>query len=189
MTEKDRINRVITRSGDTGESGLADGSRLPKDAPVFCAMGDIDELNAALGELRQRCGDHYQALLQSMQQCLFEIGAELAVPGKDRLDTARVTELEQHAEKENAELPALREFILPGGNPAASWCHVCRTVARRAERSLVSFSNHHQTNPASLRYLNRLSDLLFILARRLNQADAQPEPQWQPGTGHRTDSE
>ncbi len=180
MTDKDRINRVITRSGDGGETGLADGSRLAKDAPVFSAMGDIDELNAALGELRARLDKKHQPLLQQLQQWLFEVGAELAVPGTERLPEAAVLELEQAASGLQQGMPALREFILPGGNAAGSWCHVCRTIARRAERSLVHLHHVRPVNPQSLRYLNRLSDLLFILARRINLDAGIAEPQWQP---------
>lgn len=180
MTDKDRINRVITRGGDKGESGLADGSRLAKDAPVFCAMGDIDELSAALGELRVRTGASHDALLQQIQQCLFEIGAELAVPDSQRLPAAALAELEQAAQTLQAPLPPLREFVLPGGNAAGSWCHVCRTLARRAERALVHQRHSADINPISLAYLNRLSDLLFILARRLNRDAGDAELQWQP---------
>lgn len=180
MTEKDRINRVITRSGDNGTSGLADGSRLAKDAPVFVAMGDIDELSAALGELCQRVEQCYLPLLQQLQQDLFEIGAELAIPNSTRLPEQALLDLEQHADTLNTTLPPLKEFILPGGNPAASWCHYCRTVARRAERALIRYATDNSVNAVSQRYLNRLSDLLFILARRLNRDAGVVEPQWQP---------
>ena len=178
MSDKQRISRVVTRSGDGGETGLADGSRLPKDSPIIIALGELDELNAMIGVLRSQLPEN--ALLEQVQQRLFELGAELAVPGSLRLNDADVEELEAHVAALNGALPPLREFVLPGGTPAAAWCHLCRTVARRAERALVAARHHEAQNPASLRWLNRLSDLLFVLARSLNGDVAGREPQWQP---------
>lgn len=189
MTDKHRINRVITRSGDKGETGLADGSRLAKDAAVIEAMGDIDELNSALGVLRAQLDNTHQPLLESVQQRLFEMGAELALPGSIRISDEDVIALDNAADSLQTQLPPLKEFILPGGNTAASWCHYCRTLARRAERRMVRVSHQHlspnsshqySANAATLCYLNRLSDLLFLMARQINRADSADEPQWQP---------
>ena len=180
MNDKTRINRVITRSGDNGETGLADGSRLAKDNPVIEALGALDELNAAIGVLRARQLPTGDALLEIIQQRLFELGAELAVPGKISLADDDTTELERAADKLLAPLPPLQEFVLPGGNDSAAWCHYCRTLARRCERRLVSASHSADINPASLRYLNRLSDLLFVLARHLNLDAGTGETQWLP---------
>ena len=180
MKDKTRINRVITRSGDQGETGLADGSRLAKDAPVIEALGELDELNACIGVLRGRQPSAEPALLESIQQRLFDIGAELAMPGTEKLMDDDVEALEQAAARLLQALPPLREFVLPGGNDAGAWCHYCRTVARRAERRLVSTRHVGTVNPASLRYLNRLSDLLFVLARHLNRTADTAETLWQP---------
>src|SRR5690606_24482282 len=121
-------------------------------------------------------------LLDMIQQRLFDLGAELAVPGSVRLRDRDVLALEQQIETLNRELPPLREFVLPGGTAAGAWCHLCRTVARRAERALVAVQHQDAHNPASLRWLNRLSDLLFVLARTLNRAAGAHEPQWRPRT-------
>ena len=180
MSDKQRINRVVTRTGDSGETGLADGSRLAKDDAVIEALGEVDELNAAIGVLRARLGDNYTTLLESIQQALFEIGAELAIPGSQRLVDDEVMHLEHAIAEFNAALAPLREFVLPGGTEAASWCHYCRTVARRAERRLVTVAKTLAVNPVSLRYLNRLSDTLFVLARHLNSTAGHPEMQWRP---------
>lgn len=180
MTEKNRISRVVTRSGDGGETGLADGSRWPKHAPVIVALGELDELNAMIGVLRSRPGVDQFALLDTIQQRLFDLGAELAVPGSSRLTDVDVDEIEAAVEQLNQQLPALREFVLPGGHPDAAFCHLCRTVARRAERALVAASHDQPHAAASLRWLNRLSDYLFVLARTLNRINASAEPQWRP---------
>jgi cob(I)alamin adenosyltransferase len=179
MSDKQRINRVVTRTGDGGETGLADGSRWPKDAPVIMALGELDELNAMIGVLRSQMSAP-SAVLEVVQQRLFDLGAELAVPDSERLTAADVDELETEISCRNASLPALREFVLPGGHPQAAFCHLCRTVARRAERALVAAHHVQPQNPQSLRWLNRLSDLLFVLARTLNREHAAAEPQWRP---------
>lgn len=178
-TDKHRISRVTTRTGDGGESGLADGSRHRKDAPVFAAMGDLDELNAALGVLRSHAlPADLDAPLDEVQQRLFDLGAELAVPGMLRLTDGDPETLEHHVNALNDELPPLKEFVLPGGTPAAAWCHMTRTIARRAERQLVHLHHTVPQNPASIAYLNRLSDLLFVLARALNLRHGHPETLW-----------
>ena len=180
MTDKQRINRVVTRSGDGGETGLADGSRWPKDAPLIVALGELDELNAMIGVLRTQPGAEQIALLDRIQQRLFDLGAELAVPGSKRLRGADVEELDTALAALNDALPPLREFVLPGGHPAAAFCHLCRTVARRAERALIAADHVKPQNPQSLMWLNRLSDLLFVLARSLNRQHGVSEPQWRP---------
>lgn len=186
MTEKTRINRVTTRSGDAGETGLANGARVGKDHPRVQAMGDVDELSACLGVLAAhldgQCderGSEHAALVADIQQVLFEIGAEMAIPDHQAISAAQVDFLESHSESLNAQLPALREFVLPGGTPAAAWCHYCRTVVRRAERSLVALHHVEPVNGETLRWINRLSDLLFVLARTINRDAGTAEPQWQ----------
>jgi len=181
--EKHRISRVTTRSGDGGESGLADGSRHPKDAPVFAALGDLDELNAALGVLRTHALGDLDGPLDTVQQRLFDLGAELAVPGLTRLREEHVMALEQQQAQLNDTLPPLKEFVLPGGHPAAAWAHMTRTIARRAERRLVTLHHAQPQNEASLAYLNRLSDFLFVLARALNRRHAHPETLWRNDHG------
>lgn len=180
MTEKNRISRVVTRSGDGGQTGLADGSRWPKHAPVIVALGELDELNAMIGILRSRLMVDQFPLLDTIQQRLFDLGAELAVPGAVRLQDEDIAVLEEAVTQLNEQLPPLREFVLPGGHPDAAFCHLCRTVARRAERALVAASQQQPHNPASLRWLNRLSDFLFIFARELNRLNDAAEPQWLP---------
>lgn len=181
MTDKNRISRVVTRSGDRGDTGLADGSRVRKDAPRIEAMGELDELSAALGVLAGQVEPQHRALLEAIQQCLFEAGAELALPGQRRLAEDDLAVLDDAAARLNDALPALREFLLPGGAPAAAWCHYCRTLARRAERRVVVLAK--ELSPVMLQFMNRLSDVLFILARTLNREAGVPEPLWQPRGG------
>lgn len=176
---KTRINRVITRGGDRGLTGLADGSRVRKDDARIEALGEVDELNSALGVLRARHLDaDLDAILDGVQQRLLDLGGELAVPGTATLVEADVRALEAPAETLNAELPPLREFVLPGGHPDAAWGHHCRTLARRVERRLVHLDERAAVNPLSLAMINRLSDLLFIMARVINRRTDTPEPQW-----------
>ena len=179
MNDKTRINRVVTRTGDTGTTGLADGSRLRKDDARIEALGAVDELNAALGVLASRTARH-QSLINQCQQRLFDLGAELAMPGHQAISGDDVAALEQALAELNETLAPLTEFVLPGGSDAGAWCHYCRTVARRAERALVATSDASELSEASLQWLNRLSDLLFVLARRLNQEDQANETLWQP---------
>ena len=179
MSDKHRISRVTTATGDAGETGLADGSRLSKDAPAVVVMGELDELNAALGVLRSHKPDaQTDALLHQLQQTLFDLGAELALPGVARLTADHVAHLSEAVERLNGTLPPLKEFVLPGGTPIAAWCHYVRTVARRCERHLVACHRQQPQNPHSLAYINRLSDLLFVLARALNHQAAHPETLW-----------
>lgn len=177
--DRNRISRVTTRSGDQGESSLADGSRMAKDAAPMEAMGELDELGSAIGVLVARQpGEDIEEILLEVQQKLFDLGAEIALPGTAKLTDTDVEGLEQWQAQYSEALPPLKEFVLAGGAPAAAWCHHVRTLARRAERRLVHLHHQQAQNPASLRYLNRLSDLLFVLARTLNHRVEHPEILW-----------
>jgi cob(I)alamin adenosyltransferase len=181
-----RINRVITRGGDGGETSLGDGQRLAKDSPRIEALGAVDETNAAIGLLRLHTSHQAEtdAMLGAIQNNLFDLGADLAVPGTEgnrlRLGDGPVQRLEASAVALNTALPALTSFILPGGLPAAAHAHMARAVTRRAERAVVRLARNEPLNPNLIRYLNRLSDYLFILARALN-APSGAEPTWRPG--------
>lgn len=177
-----RINRVITRGGDGGETSLGDGSRVRKTDPRIEAIGSVDEANASIGVLRTHlCGRPEDAMLGRIQNDLFDLGADLCVSGEAgdrlRLTDAPVLRLEQEAATMNATLPPLTSFILPGGSDPAAFAHAARTVVRRAERSVIAVEG---VNPALIRYLNRLSDHLFILARVLN-GNGAGDILWVPG--------
>ncbi len=175
-----RLSKIVTRGGDDGSTGLADGSRLAKDSPRIEAMGAIDELNSQLGMVRALgLPPGLDRLLEGIQQRLFDCGGELALPGEKLLQPASVLELDQALERFNAELPPLREFVLPGGPPAAAACHLARTQCRRAERRLVQLSRQEPVQSALLQYFNRLSDLLFVLARTLSRGANPVETLWQ----------
>ncbi len=176
-----RLSKITTRTGDDGTTGLADGSRYPKDHPKVALLGELDELNSALGWLRtQALPAEADALLAEVQQRLFDLGGAVALsaaaPGP--LDERTVATLEQALRDWNDCLPPLREFILPGGTPAAAICHLARAICRRVERQWVSTHRLETLHPHGLHYLNRLSDLLFVLARHLNQQAQQAEAQW-----------
>ncbi len=181
-----RIDRVITRGGDTGETSLGDGTRVPKDAQRVEAYGTVDEANAAIGLLRLHVsGDaDADAMLARIQNDLFDIGADLCVPGEMgerlRLTDAPALRLEAEVAAMNEALTPLTSFILPGGTPGAAYAHLARTVVRRAERLVVSLARTETVNPAVLRTLNRLSDHLFVLGRRLNAGGAA-DVLWTPG--------
>ncbi len=184
-----RLDRIYTRGGDAGETSLGDGTRVPKDDPRIAAYGVVDELNAVLGlALAEALPADLRATLGRVQNELFDLGADLAVPVADRkrerlrISPAQVARLEELCDRANAELPPLRSFVLPGGTRAAGLLHVARTVCRRAERAVVSLARGEDVNPAALAYLNRLSDLLFILARGANAG--HDEPVWKPGSSH-----
>jgi cob(I)alamin adenosyltransferase len=167
-----RLTRIATRTGDDGTTGLADGSRVPKSALRVVAMGDVDELNSQLGVLLcEPLPDDVRTLLQQIQHELFNLGGELSLPGQTLLKAEAVAALDTALERHNATLPPLAEFILPGGTRSAAIAHVARTVARRAERTLVALAAADAINAAPRQYLNRLSDLLFVLARVLNRAN------------------
>ncbi|MCZ6656303.1 MAG: cob(I)yrinic acid a,c-diamide adenosyltransferase [Gammaproteobacteria bacterium] len=169
---KHRITKVTTRQGDGGKSRLADGKQLAKDEPIFNAIGDVDELNSHLGVLVNHLnGPDLEKTLQEVQQQLFDLGAYLATVGQ--IPAPNPEPLEAHIETMNAALPPLTEFVLPGGSAGAAQAHVCRSVCRRAERSLW-----HADQQDGARYLNRLSDLFFVLARALNAQADLPEDLW-----------
>ncbi len=177
-----RIDRVITRGGDGGETSLGDGTRLAKDALRVEAYGTVDETNAAIGLLRLDCVGAEDAMLARIQNDLFDIGADLCVPGvagdRLRVGDAGSLRLEQEVAEMNADLPPLTSFVLPGGTQAAAHAHLARTIARRAERRVVALAHAEAVNPAVIRYLNRLSDHLFVLGRRLNPSG---DTLWVPG--------
>ena len=181
-TMTNRLDQIITRTGDNGTSSLADGTRLSKAHPRFDAMGDVDELNSNIGVLRSVLDAPIDAVLNEflaqIQHHLFEIGSELAVPGMVFLRAGALDEVEYWAEQANAQLPALQEFILPSGTVSATQAHICRSIARRAERALVLLNQTEAQNDASLKYLNRCSDVFFIMARLLNQNAQVTETYW-----------
>jgi cob(I)alamin adenosyltransferase len=175
-----RLSRISTRTGDDGTTGLADGKRVTKDDPRIEVIGAVDELNSALGLLlSETLPDEVRIVITSVQHALFDLGGELSLPGHVALAESRVTELDAAVERYNAELPPLREFVLPGGTRAAALAHLARAVCRRAERQLVTLSRREAVQPAALGYLNRLSDLLFVLARTLNRRAGVEELLWQ----------
>jgi cob(I)alamin adenosyltransferase len=186
-----RLDRITTRGGDDGETSLGDGTRLRKDATRIAAIGTVDEANAALGLLRLHTEGlpEIDAMLGRIQNDLFDLGADLATPEREgataeggrkrlRLAASQVTRLDQEIAALNAGLPPLRSFVLPGGTPAAAHAHLARTIARRAERETVRLAAEAPLNPALVPYLNRLSDLLFVLSRVCNAPDR--DVLWQP---------
>ncbi len=179
-----RIDRVITRGGDGGKTSLGDGTRVEKDALRVEAYGEVDEANATIGLLRLHADEEADAMLARIQNDLFDAGADLCVPGEMgerlRLTDAPSLRLEAEVAAMNAALPPLTSFILPGGTPGAAFAHLARTVVRRAERRVVALGHVETVNPAVIRYLNRLSDHLFVLGRRLNENGAA-DVLWVPG--------
>lgn len=174
-----RLSKIVTRTGDTGTTGLATGDRVAKTHPRVAAMGDLDELNSNLGVLlAQDLETRFRDALGVIQHRLFDIGGELAMPGHLAIADTHVEQLEQWAETFNADLPPLKEFVLPGGSTAAAQAHLTRAVARRVERSLWGVHAETPLNPAALRYLNRLSDLMFIIGRLLARANGGQEVTW-----------
>ncbi|HYD23570.1 MAG TPA: cob(I)yrinic acid a,c-diamide adenosyltransferase [Croceibacterium sp.] len=181
-----RLNRIYTRTGDDGTTGLVDGSRAPKHAPRLEAVGAVDEANAVLGWALLAVAEPFAAELPRIQNDLFDLGADLATPGDDfapsdtalRIVPAQVEWLERRIDAANARLEPLRSFILPGGSEAAARLHLARTAVRRAERAMTALAAAEPVNPAALAYANRLSDYLFVLARAVN---AGGDPLWQPG--------
>lgn len=175
-----RLSKIYTRTGDDGSTGLGDGSRVAKDSARVEAYGTVDELNSALGVvLACDIPDAVRETLTQVQNDLFDLGGELCTPGMEMVHAADIDRLEHMLDGFNADLPALKEFILPGGGMAAAQCHVARTVCRRAERRAVTLSHHDAVRAEALRYLNRLSDLLFVLARVLARASGHGEVLWQ----------
>ena len=175
-----RLSKIYTRTGDDGTTGLGDGSRVAKDAPRVEAYGTVDEANSAIGVILA-CAvvpPNVAAILTEVQHDLFELGGELCIPGHSAVTEAFIERLEKELDALNAELPALTEFILPGGGQAAAACHLARTIVRRAERRIASLSDSESVRPEALRYLNRLSDLLFVVARVLARAEDGQEVLW-----------
>ncbi|TFZ01877.1 cob(I)yrinic acid a,c-diamide adenosyltransferase [Ramlibacter humi] len=174
-----RLTQIATRTGDDGTTGLGDNTRVPKSSLRVQAMGDVDELNSHIGVLlcEELPGD-VRPLLVEVQHQLFNLGGELSIPGYELLKPEALAVLDDALATHNAKLPRLQEFILPAGNRAASQSHVCRTVARRAERAVVALGQVEAVNETPRRYLNRLSDLMFVLARVLNRMDGGDDVYW-----------
>ena len=174
-----RLSKIYTRTGDDGSTGLGDGTRVPKDSPRVAAYGTTDELNCAIGlVLACEVPEAIRELLVQVQHTLFDLGGELCIPGMEMVHGADIDRLEQALDGFNAELPPLKEFILPGGGPASAHCHLARTICRRAERCVVTLARTESVRAEPLRYLNRLSDLLFVLSRVLARASGHGEVLW-----------
>jgi len=174
-----RLTQIATRTGDDGTTGLGDNTRVSKDSPRPHAMGDVDELNSHLGLLLcEPLPQDVRELLIDVQHQLFNLGGELSIPGFELLKDEAVLQLDEALAHYNAALPRLQEFILPAGTRAAAQAHVCRTVARRAERSVVAVGKQESLREAPRHYLNRLSDLLFVLSRVLNRMDGGDDVYW-----------
>jgi len=175
-----RLSKIVTRTGDDGSTGLADGSRVAKTSALIAAIGSVDELNSQLGLLlTEPLPQDMDNLLLQVQNDLFDLGGALSLPGNGEFPENKLVRLDTAIENFNADLPPLKEFILPGGCRAAALCHVARSVARRAERDLATLAE--TAPPGSLPYLNRLSDLLFVLCRVLNRQAGQAESTWVRG--------
>ena len=174
-----RLSKITTRTGDAGETGLGDGTRVSKDSARVRALGDLDELNCVLGlVLAEDVPEAMREALVHVQHDLFDLGGEISIPGHKLLKPSRVEALEETLETWNAGLEPLKEFILPGGTRAAAAAHLARTVCRRAERSVVALGREDKVSDAARRYLNRLSDLLFVAGRLLNRHAGQNDVQW-----------
>ena len=177
-----RLTKIYTRTGDDGTTGLGDGSRLPKDSVRIEAIGAVDELNSAIGRVLAHDGPiAVRKCLEGVQHDLFELGAELCLPGVTKIEPVHLARLEAELDAFNRDLPGLKEFILPGGSMAAADAHVARTVCRRAERVVVALGKVEKAGDGARMYLNRLSDLLFVVARVLNRAEGKPDVLWQQG--------
>ena len=174
-----RLTEIATRTGDAGTTGLGDNQRVSKDSLRIHAMGDVDELNSHIGLLLcEALPPEVRDLLNEVQHQLFNLGGELSIPGFELLKQAAVVQLDEALAHHNAALPRLQEFILPAGTRAAAQAHVCRTVARRAERTVVALGNEQTLHDAPRQYLNRLSDLMFVLSRVLNRMDGGDDVYW-----------
>lgn len=174
-----RLSKIYTRTGDSGTTGLGDGSRVNKDSLRVTAMGDIDELNAVIGLLRtEPIPEKIQHTLDDVQHDLFDLGGEICIPGYIMVKPERIVALETTLDELNLKLAHLEEFILPGGTRGAAYCHLARTICRRAERSLVKLSREESITETSIQYLNRLSDLLFVMCRSINQVANVADVLW-----------
>jgi cob(I)alamin adenosyltransferase len=177
-----RLSKIYTRTGDAGTTGLGDGSRVPKDSLRIHALGDVDELNSTIGLLLcEDLPDAARSALTGIQHDLFDLGGELCIPGFNNITEAQVKRLEDLLDHYNADLPPLKDFILPGGAKSAAVAHLARTVCRRAERSVVSLADAEAVSDLVRQYLNRLSDLLFVLGRVLNRHAGGADILWQQG--------
>jgi cob(I)alamin adenosyltransferase len=180
-----RLSKIYTRTGDDGSTGLGDGSRTGKDSARVNAYGTVDEANSTLGVvLATHLPDDIRVLLTTVQHQLFDLGGELCIPGHAAIQSEDVDALERHLDHYNEALPPLKDFILPAGGEAAARCHLARTIVRRAERETVALARDEAVRPEAIRYLNRLSDLLFVLARVLARADGQGEVLWNHDRRH-----
>lgn len=177
-----RLSKIYTRTGDSGDTGLGDGSRVAKDHLRIDAIGEVDELNCCLGLiLAEQTSHEISQYLRNIQNDLFDLGGELSIPGYNNITETQVHRLEQWLDHLNDRLSPLKEFILPAGSRAASLAHLARAICRRAERSLVRLAKNERVSEPARKYLNRLSDLLFVIARALNQESGLNETLWQPG--------
>jgi cob(I)alamin adenosyltransferase len=177
-----RLSKIYTRTGDDGSTGLGDGTRVAKTSPRVEAMGDVDELNCLVGLLLvEPLPAAVAELLRDVQHGLFDLGGELSLPGRTLVEAAHIARIEAGIDRWNADLPPLKEFILPGGSRAAALCHLCRAVCRRAERAVSRVGESEPISPHARIFLNRLSDLLFVLARVLARADGGTEVLWDSG--------
>ncbi len=180
-----RLSKIYTRTGDDGSTGLGDGSRTEKDSARVEAYGSVDETNCTIGMVLAVAGipAPVRDCLIEVQHDLFDLGGELCIPGFETITEAHVERLERELDRFNADLPPLQDFILPGGGSAAAACHLARTTCRRAERRTVTLGRVEQVRPEAMRYLNRLSDLLFVVARILARAETGSEVLWQRQRG------
>lgn len=175
-----RLSKIVTRTGDAGTTGLGDGSRTTKDSLRIDAIGEVDELNSTIGLLLcEELPERVRTALLDIQHDLFDLGGELCLPGMSIMTDSQVERLENLAEEFNQDLPMLKEFILPGGTRPAALAHLCRTVCRRAERAMVRLHGAEALSEPARRFINRLSDLLFILGRLLNRAGGRGDVLWQ----------
>lgn len=178
-----RLSKIYTRTGDDGTTGLGDGSRTAKDSRRVEAYGTVDELNSVIGVVvaefaQAERGEELVSLLLDVQHHLFDLGGELCIPDSEMIGDEHIERLEAELDRLNESLPVLKEFILPGGSPAAAQAHLARTVCRRAERRVIALARHEPVNEPAIRYLNRLSDLLFVLARTAARASGAGEVLW-----------
>lgn len=180
-----RLSNIYTRTGDDGTTGLGDGSRTPKDSARVEAYGTVDEANSAIGLVLAAANvpAEVRLCLTEVQHDLFELGGELCIPGHSAITNAFIERLENELDRFNSELPRLKEFILPGGGQAAAACHVARTIVRRAERRAYTLANIEDVRPEVVKYLNRLSDLLFVVARVIARAESGEEVLWNRNRG------
>jgi len=174
-----RLTKIYTRTGDQGKTGLADGSRVDKFNSRIESLGNIDELNSIIGVLlTEKLPNDKKEILNKIQHDLFDIGGELSIPNHMKINDKKISFLENTLDSMNKELPPLKEFILPGGSKVSSYCHLARTVCRRVERNLFKLAQTDKVNEASLKYINRLSDMLFVLARFLNKTNKFNDVLW-----------